>query len=176
MKENKLFSIPYYTIKVKNFESKKKKLEELFNIFPDKRIVNQNFKTNRQIEKVGLIKSFYLILQDELQEIAQHFKKDVRIEDAWSVTYEKGDFQLPHNHGSTGLAAILYLNLNDNHPQTMYIQPWNDFFTDYTVYYNLPISEGDIIITPKFVRHFTKPNENDDIKRVITWDMNELKD
>ena len=176
MKENKLFSIPYYTIKVKNFESKKKKLEELFNIFPDKRIVNQNFKTNRQIEKVGLIKSFYLILQDELQEIAQHFKKDVRIEDAWSVTYEKGDFQLPHNHGSTGLAAILYLNLNDNHPQTMYIQPWNDFFTDYTVYYDLPISEGDIIITPKFVRHFTKPNENDDIKRVITWDMNELKD
>ena len=175
MKENLLFSIPYYLIKVKNFESKKKKLEELFNIFPDKRIVNQNFKTNRQIEKVGLIKSFYLILQDELQEIAQHFKKDVRIEDAWSVTYEKGDFQLPHNHGSTGLTAILYLNLNDNHPQTMYIQPWNDFFTDYTVYYNLPISEGDIIITPKFVRHFTKPNENDDIKRVITWDMNELK-
>ena len=112
MKENLLFSIPYYLIKVKNFESKKKKLEELFNIFPDKRIVNQNFKTNRQIEKVGLIKSFYLILQDELQEIAQHFKKDVRIEDAWSVTYEKGDFQLPHNHGSTGLTAILYLNLN----------------------------------------------------------------
>ena len=127
------------------------------------------------MEKVGLIKSFYLILQDELQEIAQHFKKDLRIEDAWSVAYDKGDFQLPHNHGSTGLAAILYLNLNDNHPQTMYIQPWNDFFTDYTVYYDLPISEGDIIITPKFVRHFTKPNENDDIKRVITWDMNELK-
>ena len=73
MKENKLFSIPYYTIKVKNFESKKKKLEELFNIFPDKKIENQNFKTNRQMEKVGLSKSFYLILQDELQEIAQHF-------------------------------------------------------------------------------------------------------
>ena len=175
MKENQLFSIPYYTIKVKNFESKKKKLEELFNIFPDKKLENQNFKTNRQMEKVGLSKSFYLILQDELQEISQHFKKDIGIEDAWSVTYEKGDFQLPHNHGSTGLAAILYLNLNDNHPQTMYIQPWNDFFTDYTVYYNLPISEGDIIITPKFVRHFTKPNENDDIKRVITWDMNEIK-
>ena len=42
MKENQLFSIPYYTIKVKNFESKKKKLEELFNIFPDKKLENQN--------------------------------------------------------------------------------------------------------------------------------------
>ena len=49
MKENLLFSIPYYLIKVKNFESKKKKLEELFNIFPDKRIVNQNFKTKSKL-------------------------------------------------------------------------------------------------------------------------------
>tara|TARA_Y100001972_G_scaffold19616_1_gene22534 strand:- start:2271 stop:2801 length:531 start_codon:yes stop_codon:yes gene_type:complete len=175
MIESELFKLPFYTIKVKNFESKKKKIEELFNIFPDKRIENQNFKTNKQLQKVGLTKSFYHIINDELQEIAQHFKKDIGIEDVWSVTYEKGDFQLPHNHGSTGLVAILYLNLKDDHPRTMYIQPWNNIFTDNTIYYNLPVKEGDIVITPKFIKRFTKPNESNDLNRVITWDMNELK-
>jgi len=176
MIEDTLFKIPFYTIKVKNFKDKKSKIEKLFDIFPDKRKDLQNFKTNRQMQKVGLLKSFSMILEDELQEIAQHFKKDIGITDVWSVTYEKGDFHPPHNHGSTGLSAILYLNIEKNHPKTMYVQPWNHIFTDHTVYYNSNVNEGDIIIVPKFVQHFTFPNNIEKIKKVISWDMNELKD
>ena len=42
---------------------------------------------------------------------------------------------------------------------------------DRTIYLPLPIKEGDIVVTPKFVRHFTEPSKSKKIKRVISWDM-----
>ena len=38
------------------------------------------------------------------------FKADVAIEDIWSVSYKKGDYHSPHNHGTIGYAGILYLD------------------------------------------------------------------
>ena len=82
-------------------------------------------------------------------------KKTIIIEDIWSVSYKKGDYHTPHDHGTIGLAGILYLNMPKDAPVTQYIQPWNDYVMDRTIYLPLPIKEGDIVVTPKFVRHFT---------------------
>ena len=32
--------------------------------------------------------------------------------------------------------------------------------------------EGDIVVLPRFIRHFTAPSKSKKIKRVISWDMN----
>ena len=70
-----------------------------------------------------------------------------------------------------GLAGILYLNMPKDGAVTQYVQPWNDYLTDRTIYYPLPVKEGDIVVTPKFVRHFTEPHKSSKIKRIISWDM-----
>ena len=69
------------------------------------------------------------------------------------------------------VTGILYLNMPKKAPVTQYIQPWNDWYSDRTIYYPLPVNEGTIVVTPKFVRHFTEPNKDTKIKRVISWDM-----
>ena len=112
------------------------------------------------------------IVGEELGMLSQKLKKDIQLQDIWSVSYKKGDYHTPHDHGSVGLAGILYLNMPKDAAVTQYIQPWNDWYSDRTIYYPIKVNEGDIVVTPKFVRHFTEPHKSKQIKRIISWDMN----
>ena len=96
---------------------------------------------------------------------------DLAITNVWSVSYQKGDYQSPHNHGGVGLSAIMYLDLPKETPGTLFLQPWNDWDTDQSQYGEVMVKEGDIVVVPSFVAHYTKPNKTDDVKRVIAWDM-----
>ena len=166
-----LFTIPMWRLPVLNFSKKKKQLEQLVKGFPEKKHGLQTFATNRQSDRTGFVEAFSNICGEELNMLSKKLQKDIQIEDIWSVSYKKGDYHTPHDHGSTGLAGILYLNMPKKAPVTQYIQPWNDWYSDRTIYYPLPVNEGTIVVTPKFVRHFTEPNKDTKIKRVISWDM-----
>tara|TARA_B100000073_G_scaffold74960_1_gene56451 strand:- start:49 stop:573 length:525 start_codon:yes stop_codon:yes gene_type:complete len=166
-----LFNIPMWTTPTLNFSKKKKQLEKLCKSFPEKKHGIQGFATNRQSDRTGFKEAFTHICGDELNMLSKRIQKDIQIEDIWSVSYKKGDYHTPHDHGSTGLAGILYLNMPKKAPVTQYIQPWNDWYSDRTIYYPLPVMEGTIVVTPKFVRHFTEPNTDTKLKRVISWDM-----
>jgi len=166
-----LFTIPMWSIPCLNFSKKKKQLEQLVKGFPEKKHGIQTFATNRQRPRVGFAEAFMKICGEELSMLSKKIQKDIEIEDIWSVSYKKGDYHTPHDHGSTGLAGILYLNMPKKAPVTQYIQPWNDWYSDRTIYMPLPVAEGSIVVTPKFVRHFTEPNKESKIKRVISWDM-----
>tara|TARA_B100001059_G_C17675497_1_gene496808 strand:- start:85 stop:630 length:546 start_codon:yes stop_codon:yes gene_type:complete len=169
-----LFNIPYYSVPVLNFKNeKKKKLVNLLKSYPEERVGIQTFTTNRQTDRQGLVNGFIQILGEEFEMISQQIKKSCSIEDIWSVTYNKGDYHSPHNHGSLGLAGILYLDLPNGSSVTNYIQPWNNIETDTTIYYPLPVSEGQIVVVPQFVQHFSPPhNAKKGKKRIISFDMN----
>ena len=169
-----LFTIPMWTIPTLNFSKKKKQLERLVKSFPEKKHGLQTFYTNRQSQRTGFLEAFNNICGEELGMLSKKIKRDLQIEDIWSVSYKKGDYHTPHDHGSTGLAGILYLNMPKNAPVTQYIQPWNDFISDRTTYYPIPVIEGTIVVTPKFVRHFTEPSKDTKIKRIVSWDMKVL--
>jgi len=173
IKEN-LFSIPVWTLSVNNFNEKKKKLKLFLKDFPEKKQQFQTFETNRQIERKDLSINFSNIIQDELETLIQEIKRDIQIEDVWSVSYKKEDYHITHNHGSTGLTGILYLEMPKDAPVTSYIQPWNNWINDTTVHCQFPVNEGMIVVLPKFVKHFTTPNKSKKIKRVISWDMKVL--
>ena len=166
-----LFTIPMWSIPCLNFSKKKKQLEKLVKAFPEKKHGMQPFATNRQSDRSGFAQAFSNICGEELNMLSGKLKKDIQIEDIWSVSYKKGDYHTPHNHGATGLTGILYLNMPKDGPVTQYIQPWNDWQTDRTIYYPLPVREGSIVVVPKFVRHFTEPNNLTKLKRIISWDM-----
>ena len=166
-----LFSIPMWSLPCLNFSKKKKQLEQLVKSFPERKHGIQTFATNRQKDRSGFAEAFSKICGEELNMLSQKIKKDIQIEDIWSVSYKKGDYHTPHDHGSTGLSGILYLNMPKKAPVTQYLQPWNDWYSDRTIYYPYPVSEGMIVVVPKFVRHFTEPSKETKIKRIISWDM-----
>tara|TARA_X000001382_G_scaffold14050_1_gene9106 strand:- start:131 stop:655 length:525 start_codon:yes stop_codon:yes gene_type:complete len=166
-----LFTIPMWSLPTLNFSEKKKQLEKLVKAFPEKKHGVQTFATNRQSDRTGFAEAFTNIVRDELEMLSKRIEKDIHMEDIWSVSYKKGDYHTPHNHGATGLTGILYLNMPKDGPVTQYIQPWNDWLSDRTIYYPLPVVEGTIVVVPKFVRHFTEPSKSKKIKRIISWDM-----
>ena len=166
-----LFSIPMWRLPVLNFSKKKKELEQLCKAYPERKHGIQTFSTNRQGDRSGMATAFANILEQELSMFSKRIKRDIAFEDIWSVSYKRGDYHTVHDHGTVGLAGILYLNMPKDGAVTQYVQPWNDYLTDRTIYYPLPVKEGDIVVTPKFVRHFTEPHKSKKIKRIISWDM-----
>ena len=67
--------------------------------------------------------------------------------------------------------TLHYLNLPKDSPDTTYMQPWNDYRDDTTHFASVSVAEGDIVIVPSFVLHFSKPNKSKSKKRIISWDM-----
>ena len=102
--------------------------------------------------------------------ITTKFNSKINLKRTWSVTYDKGDYHIAHNHGSLGYAGILYLRMKKGSPGTTYIQPWNNE-KDQSVLYEPEVKEGDIMIVPQFLTHFTKPNKLYFKKRIISFDF-----
>ena len=110
------------------------------------------------------------IFKDEFNLIETKFNNKILLQRAWSVTYNKGHYHIPHNHSSQGYAAILYLQMKKDSPKTTYIQPWNDE-KDQSVLYAPDVEEGDIMIVPQFVTHYTEPNKIYFKKRIVAFDF-----
>jgi len=174
-----LFQIPFWHMKVSGFDKKKKELTEMLELYPEEKL-DQEFSTNRQrfdntslisTDRGYLAENFASILKYEMNNISNELKKDIVVTDVWSVSYAKNEFHPPHNHGTTGLTGILYLDLPKGAPGTQFIQPWNNYETDRSEQGQIFVKEGDIIIVPKFLLHYTKPNKTNELKRIISWDM-----
>ena len=90
--------------------------------------------------------------QDEIRQlraISHRPFSSITLDHIWFVEYEKGDYQLPHNHRSSGFSGILYVDFNEEkHPLTTVIQPWNGIFDDETKMINVDAEEGTLIIMP----------------------------
>ena len=166
-----LFNIPMWRLPTLNFKKKKKDLEKLVKAYPERKHGLQTFYTNRQKDRTGFGEAFSNIMAEEFEMFSKRVSKNIVISDIWSVSYKKGDYHTVHDHGSIGLAGILYLNMPKDAPVTQYVQPWNDFQSDRTIYLPLPVQEGDIVVTPKFIRHFTEPSKSKKTKKIISWDM-----
>ena len=172
MQQKTLFNIPFWEMQTINFTKKKKDIVKLLKKYPEEKLEFQDFYTNRQTDTKGLVEGFTEIIKEELTILAEQvFHRNIAITDCWSVSYDKNDLHAIHNHSSTGISGILYLDLPEKSPVTTYVQPWNDFISDTTLYNNVPVSEGTIVISPSFVMHFSSPNKSKDKKRVISWDM-----
>ena len=175
IQQESLFNIPFWGIRIINFEEKKKELVKLLESYPEEKEKygerEGEFATNRQTDRSGLVEQFASIMNQELEGFSKEIKKDFAIIEIWSVSYAQGDSQSAHNHSSMGLSGILYLDLPKDSPETTYIQPWTDHETDTVRYIEIPIAEGDIVIVPSFVLHFSEPNKSKNKKRIISWDM-----
>tara|TARA_R100001126_G_C4835636_1_gene154163 strand:- start:10 stop:534 length:525 start_codon:yes stop_codon:yes gene_type:complete len=161
-----IFKVEFFKIKSINFENKREQIEKLFEQYPEIRL--QNFYTNRN--KSNMTWELQEVFKDEFNLIRTKFNSKIDLKRTWSVSYDKGDYHVAHNHGSLGYAGIIYLRLKKGSPGTTYIQPWNNE-KDQSVLYAPEVEEGDIMIVPQFLTHFTNPNKLNFKKRIISFDF-----
>jgi len=161
-----IFKIEFFKIKCIDFKNKKKKLEKALARYPE--MPQANFYSNRN--KCSINTEFREIFKDEFSLIRAKFNSKILLQRVWSVVYHKGHYHVPHNHSSQGYAGILYLDIKSDSPKTTYIQPWNNE-NDQSVLYTPQVKEGDIVIVPQFLTHYTEPNKINFKKRILSFDF-----
>ena len=161
-----IFKIEFFKIKCIDFKNKKKKLEKILARYPE--MPRLNLYSNR--DKCSITTEFKDIFKDEFSLIRAKFNSKILLQRVWSVVYHKGHYHVPHNHSSTGYCGILYLDMKPNSPKTTYIQPWNNQ-EDRSVLYTPQIKEGDIMIVPQFLMHYSEPNKINFKKRILSFDF-----
>jgi len=164
-----VFKIEFFKISCVNFNNKKKKLEKILKRYPE--MPRGNFSSNR--DKCGIRTEFKEIFKDEFSLIRAKFNSKILLQRVWSVIYNKGDYHVPHNHSSQGYAGILYLDMKPDSPKTTYIQPWNNE-KDMTQLCQPPVEEGDIMIVPQFLYHYSEPNKINFKKRILSFDFKQI--
>ena len=162
-----VFKIEFFKIKCIDFKNKKKQIEKVLEQYPE--MPFDNFYSNRN--KADVTTELRQIFKDEFSLIRAKFNSKIIVDRAWSVTYDKGHYHVPHNHSSKGYAGIIYLQMKKDSPRTTYIQPWNNE-EDKSVLYSPNVNQGDIMIVPQFVTHYTEPNKIYFKKRIISFDFN----
>ena len=161
-----IYKIEFFKIECIKFKQKKKAIEKVLEQYPE--MPQANFGSNR--DKCNINADFRKIFKDEFRLIETKYNSKILLQRVWSVVYNKGDYHVPHNHGSIGYCGILYLDIHKDSPVTTYIQPWNDE-NDRTKLYKPPVEEGDIVIVPQYLWHYTEPNEIKFKKRVVSFDF-----
>ena len=175
MLQKTLFDIPIWVKEIENFDSMKSKIYKELSKFPEER--NHKFLTNRVIKRDGLSETFSKIIYKELKELFESVIKyrpeikDLAVVDVWSVSYNKGDYQATHNHSSTGLSGLLYLENPSDGPDLNIVMPFTDWIDDTTRYYSVKYKVGTMMVMPSFLLHSSEVNLSDQPKRVISWDM-----
>tara|TARA_Y100001951_G_scaffold85913_1_gene76050 strand:- start:65 stop:622 length:558 start_codon:yes stop_codon:yes gene_type:complete len=178
-----LFEIPLFLYDVQDWERKKTEIISWFDKTTMSRSSADHFNSDKNISKnkfyaqdyADLLENEFKFFQDEIRQlraISHRPFSSITLDHIWFVEYEKGDYQLPHNHRSSGFSGILYVDFNEEkHPLTTVIQPWNGIFDDETKMINVDAEEGTLIIMPSNLLHFSLPNKSDHKKIVLSFDL-----
>ena len=161
-----IFKIEFFKIQCADFKNKKKNLEKILAKYPE--MPQTNFCSNRG--KCSINSEFQKIFKDEFNLIRAKFNCKITLQRTWSVVYSKGHYHVPHNHGSVGYCGILYLDMKKDSPVTTYIQPWNNE-KDNSNLYKPSVKEGDMMIVPQFLQHYSEPNKINFKKRILSFDF-----
>jgi len=86
------------------------------------------------------------------------------IDQIWFQQYATGGKHSWHVHGAN-FTGVYYLDLPGTTPKTSYVDPTTNKVEHF------PTKEGDIIIFPSWVIHRGPENTTNDMKTIISWNM-----
>ena len=101
----------------------------------------------------------------------------LKMTDAWCVRYQRGDYQIIHNHRAWGFSGILYVDYDPEvHTPTTFIIILRDVGKiqeqiGHSTCSSSPCKEGVIFITPSYTHHYVEPNSSDKLRTVISFDL-----
>ena len=119
---------------------------------------------------------FLSIFKDELEEFGQELKlESFKIEDVWTVEYHTGQYHSIHTHGNGNLSAVLYFDQDEIEHSSTHFVVGTDYITNTTEIVSPLVKEGEIIIFPSHILHFTTPNNSKKTRRIISFDITFIK-
>lgn len=163
-----MFAIPLYVTKVKNWNSKKKKI--LSSVEHLQHITQKN-KTNEYIETDFYIrdekKEDRLNISDIFFEEIEEFCLNMgfsgfRVRKSWIEKQKKDMYHMVHNHGALGYSSVCYVDYNkDVHTPVHFVSPFNNFINGEQIDFCPDnIEESSLIIFPSSILHYTLPNSS----------------
>ena len=172
---NELFRLPIFQIEVNDWNSKRDAWEEMWDhgnyYYQENKI--QSYHTDRQRTDGEYLDEFINIFSDELNEFGQEIDCSYfKIVDVWTVKYGKGDYQVPHNHTEGRWSALLPIVQTNDHPKTMFMQPFPNIFNGHTEHVPLMNSqEGLMTFFPSFLLHYAPRNSSEETRIVTAFDI-----
>lgn len=194
----RIFSPFYYKGKVKNHDRMRSELaphiEESYNKNPNNqpkswscKVHTSYLETDEKLEEIKQM--YYENIVEFLQEI--NFPKcRIDIERAWFNVYREGQWQEVHNHfggkDGTYFSAVHFLKYNKtkhtslvfNNTNSTLLQPFTlgrESHIDYwDIKHPLNIEEGDIIIFPSTLDHQVYPQETNESRITISFNVRAL--
>jgi|TARA_R100000482_G_C5130455_1_gene151536 hypothetical protein len=156
-------SIKKWNEKKLQFQNKTKNLKFTKNKFISSRNVEQ---------KINLVKIFNNTFKKELDLLQEKIKIEVNVKNIWVAHYEQYQEHIIHNHGDNGLSGIIYLNYNKNvHEPTRYLMPLNDLINNNSLIYNEQVKEGDLLLMPSCIHHYSPFNKSKEVRSIIGFDL-----
>jgi hypothetical protein len=165
-----IFEINAIFHKVTNWKNKKKKLIEVLKHYPE--VKEKHFSTNKSKPRNQIYTFVQGILREDFNAIANEVNMTMHINEIWSVTYNKFNFHNPHNHGLKGFSGILFIDYKPtDHEPPYFVCPFNNPFTGKSMISSPNVEEGDILITPSYLMHYTNVNTSSKPRRILGFDF-----
>ena len=112
------------------------------------------------------------LLKEEMVWFSNDLKAEPQIVRAW---FERALYKCHHpvhTHGHGGWSAVLFIEYDPTvHTPTVFIAPFNHFVTGMQLTYMPEVEEGDLILFPSFLLHYTQLNESQVQRTVASFNM-----
>ena len=164
-----MFSIPLVHYKCSWWKTKKQRL--LRHI--DTRDLTQGNETILSDYRDGNpVEEITDIMSDELSWFAKDLNCTPHIVETWYERALPYMYHPTHNHGHGGWSAVVFIEYNKKwHTPTQFIAPFDHFITGEPLIYSPDVSEGDIILFPSFIHHYTHPHTSEERRTVLSFNV-----
>ena len=168
-----LFEFPFFKYQLEDWDFKKKGLLARIKKQEFYRTPLQFYETDRLTNNKTYVRYLEQFLTPVLGQFCEEAKITCSLTDAWCVKYQKGDYQLVHNHRGWGFSAIMFVEYDPKvHKPPGFVAPWQNPRNDTTeIQYPKDVEEGTIIIFPSYGLHFVEPNPSRKQRTVVSFDL-----
>ena len=112
------------------------------------------------------------ILSDEMSWFAHDYQCNPHIVRSWYERALPYMYHPTHNHGHGGYSAVLYIEYDKRyHRPTNFIAPYDHFITGEQLTYEPEVEEGDLVIFPSFLHHYTHPHTSEARRTVLSFNI-----
>ena len=152
-----------------------------------------SYDTNRELHKLPIFRKLSTTFLKAATDLANETikrsnkKKEYEIKDhyaaitaMWANIYKKGGRVLEHIHHGSTFAGIFYLQQNEKTGQTYFVDPLEyhkmidvGIMNQNENHYQIaPTKTKDLVIWPAYMKHGAIPNDSDDEKVIISYNIN----
>ena len=170
--------IPFYQTKISNWEDKKEKLLQIYDMFSKDNMSSGEQLTDFEDNSTRYHVLIENILFDDIKRAKLELGFDTKtpkINNAWFQIYEYGHSHSIHNHGMGCLSMVCYIKYNpQKHRPTTFIAPFTSLRDGNVLEWEpKDVDEGTMVIFPSALSHYVPTNQSDDIRMILSANIGE---